>query len=87
MPASTLTGDSTRLGAYLSAILAWREHIDVAYGGLSSFDNAASVRTILFACNAWLASDIGDNASRERVSLIKAEIEDWLSGRHEPYLG
>lgn len=77
----------SREQSYPSTILAWREHVDAAYGGLAHYDQAPAVRTMLFACMSWLKTDPGDTPMRERIQEVKGELESWLSDRGEQYLG
>ena len=64
---------------YLLAVFHWRDHA----GDLNGPRSAASLRTLLYACDKWLelnptALDTDDG---RRLMMIKLELEDSLT-RH-----
>ena len=70
---------------YLLSIFQWRDHA----GDLDGPQSRASVETLLWGCERWLAlhPESLDTDEGRRLSMIKREFEDWLdrNGRLSPY--
>lgn len=68
---------------HAAAIFRWREQVDQISGGLATFNQSATISTMLFGCNTWLRNhaDSASEAEIERIETIKAELEAWLAQR------
>lgn len=64
---------------YAPAILHWRQ-----YAGPSETWPSATVSTMLFACERWMKAATQDQATREQVLAIKAELDAWVADRDAP---
>lgn len=68
---------------HASAIIRWRDQLDKLGGGLETFDQSATVSTMLFGCHSWLKHHAGSASAEEAANMtrIKAELETWMSVR------
>lgn len=69
------------------AILRWREHAEKQSGGLSKLDEPATVSTMLFGCNSWLATAAADDPETAKIQAIKLELETWLGAKGMSFRG
>jgi len=75
---------------YAGAVLRWREDIEKHWGGLAQFDQAATVSTMLFACNRYLTFSHDDGSrpgERERILTVQDELQAWMRERGIVYVG
>lgn len=68
---------------HAAAILRWREQVEQYFGGVESFDQSATISTMLFGCQSWLRVHAAGASEAEirQIEAIKAELEDWLERR------
>lgn len=66
---------------HFAAIVRWREQLDALGPGLESFDQAATVSTMLFGCQTWLEHHAATASVPDvgRIQRIKTELELWLT--------
>lgn len=73
---------------HASAIIRWRSEVE-KNGGISQFEQSATVTTMLFGCHRWLESQAAtaDHNVVRSIEVIKGELEQWLADRGLRYAG
>lgn len=73
---------------HASAIIHWRSEVE-KNGGMSHFEQSATVTTMLFGCHRWLEfhAATADHDVVRSIEAIKNELEQWLADRGQRYAG
>ncbi|WEJ56761.1 hypothetical protein [Devosia sp. FJ2-5-3] len=72
-----------------TAIIRWREQLDVVGPGLDAFDQTATVSTMLFACRSWLRNHApaADPQMQDKIQYIDNELTSWMTDRGLAFTG
>lgn len=86
--AATVSEDVMPASDYAPAIRHWWAHVE-KNGGLASYEQSATVSTMLFGCNRWLELNAGNSSAQDisEIERIKDELHNWIKLRGKTYSG
>lgn len=85
---ATVSEDVMPASDYAPAIRHWWAHVE-KNGGLASYEQSATVSTMLFGCNRWLELNAGKSSAQDisEIERIRDELCNWIKLRGKTYRG